>query len=404
MRLEDLTDPPTAPRLRTPAGAPPGGPRAAADRAPRPPRAPEPAATDDAQLPDELLRSLSSRRVQSPSYTPAPALRSGLEEHEWVDPAERTPAPAVARSVPSPVPARPRTETPTPEGSPRRALDIRASRSGTAAERERATRPERGPRAWVVLGAAAVAMLAVGALIFSGALTAELEDEPEERVVTRPPVVEPAPAPEPEPADEDALASAEEHPDDQPGDGVAEAAPTEADAKPSPPAPAPETVARRADPAPAPEPVAQKPPPAPKPDPAPKPEPKPAPTPKPEPKPEQVAQASPQGVVDRVVEPPAPVTYPTLTGMWIGLAASKSFQLEIDSQSGGSFSGVAQVMNDAGGWDELRILGNVAADGSLRFSQIGGGASFSGTIDGIRASGTVKLTPNSEPAKWSVIK
>lgn len=430
MRLEDLTDPPAAPRGLKPGRAgrlvtPPGAagrlvtPPGPAGRLVTPPGptgrrvTPPPA---DADLSDELIRTLSSSRMEAPSYTPAPADRSGLEEHEWVDQtAAHTPAPSVARSVPSPIPARPRQQTPVPGDSPRRALDIKASRSGTV-ERERATRPKKGPSPKFIVLAALAAAASIVVMIWSGALTGSSEPE-EERVAALPPPVEPLELRDEGVAgdaedglasvdDEEADLASEEGGEEDVDDAVADAEAPDAAAAAAQPTRTPS--APPAQPA-SPPPTPAKPPPAmakasePKPTPPPAPAARPPEPSKPAPPPEQVAEVRTRGI-DRVVEPPQAVSYPQLTGMWIGLAASKSFQLEIDSQSGGSFSGIAQVMNDAGEWMELRILGNVEPDGSLRFSQMGGGAAFSGRIDGIRASGSVRLTPNAEPAKWSVIQ
>ena len=157
----------------------------------------------------------------------------------------------------------------------------------------------------------------------------------------------------------------------------APAAPTPAPAAPVVPAPSPEPVAVAPDPIPPPAPIL--PPPAPI---------TPAPAAVPLPAPEPAGSAAADAL--------------DVTGLWIGAGDGRSFKLTIRSQSGANFSGIAELQMEDGTWNTLTITGSVDGAGALRFS--GKDASFTGTVKGMRASGTFTLTTGSTPRSWSVIR
>lgn len=426
MRLEDLTEPPVPPRLDVPIIG--GKPTYSATPPPH-------------DLPDELVREIWNRNAPegAPRYQSTPS--SGLVEHEVEEPAvdhRSSPPPP-----PMPAPRAPVSASPTgePRTEDRSALNIRASRQGAPAPRM----PKQGQRRlWVpVAGILVVVLCGVLVAWNSGAL--DLPGVPPKHAGGAVAVEPPSQArvdPEPEEiTEQDALADAEpegedteDQPVEDPTDEPVAAAPSPPEPKPAQvaavtPSPAPPAPARTEPARPAPAPAAPAPvvpapapataapvPPAPAPppavaskttaEPAPQEPPKPEAPPKPEPEAVAAASEEPKASTSNTVQVRIPdaVTYPQLTGMWVGLAASRSFQLKVDSQSGGAFSGTAEVMDESGAWQTIQILGSVKEDGALKFTQVGGGASFSGTLDGIRASGTVKLTPDGAAQKWSVIK
>ena len=97
---------------------------------------------------------------------------------------------------------------------------------------------------------------------------------------------------------------------------------------------------------------------------------------------------------------------PTLDvrGLWLGTADGRSMKITISSQGGDTFAGIAEVQLESG-WTALTVKGTVdEGSGAISFAQVGGDGSFSGTVSGMRASGTYTLTAGHVPKKWSVVR
>jgi len=306
--------------------------------------------------------------------TPAPAERAEEppppSQTSWVthdedeeNEPEPTPLPA-PRTAPALIATPPNLDVP----KPKTALSIRASQN-----RPKTAASPAGGRGRII-GLLILILLVAGGGGAGWWFLAGPGATPTTPTDAEPVPVPEAPAPAPEPAPEPDVVP---EPEPVEGDGDDDDAAVAAAPEPTP-EPAPQVrPAPRPAPAPAPAPVAA-------PAPAPAPAPVAAPAPEPEP------------------EPDAPEAPPMLTGTWAGIAANRNFELKIESQIARSFSGQAQLMNDAGEYESFSILGKVEVGGAFSFSQKGGGAQFKGQAKGVRLSGTVTLADGTA-GKFSLI-
>ena len=80
-------------------------------------------------------------------------------------------------------------------------------------------------------------------------------------------------------------------------------------------------------------------------------------------------------------------------------------KLTIRDQGGDSFIGTAQLLLESGSWMNIRISGSIdPRSGSVTFTQNGGGATFTGKTNGMRASGTYTLNAQSTPKNWTLTR
>lgn len=211
---------------------------------------------------------------------------------------------------------------------------------------------------------------------------APVDSDPVEPDPVEPDITTPEPATPPEPG------TAVEPSPSQP-EPVAAPAPTPV----AEPTPAPEPVV-----APVPQPVA-----APEPAPAPQPVAQPAPEPVVAPQPAVVAPAPAPVVVAPAPEPPAPAA-PSLTGTWAGTAGAGPMRLVISNQTGNTLSG-SVVLTIGGNEETHNVSGSIdPSNGALSLSEIGGSASFAGTLSGTTARGTWRPAPGVAARQWFVVK
>ncbi|MCA9495139.1 MAG: hypothetical protein KC621_34665, partial [Myxococcales bacterium] len=100
---------------------------------------------------------------------------------------------------------------------------------------------------------------------------------------------------------------------------------------------------------------------------------------------------------------PAP-TAPALAGTWSGSSGTGPMTLEITHQSGRELTANAKV---PGG--RLALSGSVDAGGtSVRLAEVGGAATFSGTLDTAgakpRLQGTWRRDADGQPYQWLVVQ
>jgi len=102
-----------------------------------------------------------------------------------------------------------------------------------------------------------------------------------------------------------------------------------------------------------------------------------------------------------------PASAPSLDvrGLWLGTADGRSLKITIDQQGGDAFAGVAELQLEDGTWAALPLKGTVdEGSKAITFSQVGGEGAFSGSVSGMRASGTFVMNTGHVPKKWSVVR
>ncbi len=118
-------------------------------------------------------------------------------------------------------------------------------------------------------------------------------------------------------------------------------------------------------------------------EPAPADDPEPVADPEPPTAPVPASDPAPVADPEPAPEPDGPESdAPDLRGTWMGEAGGSGFILRVQVQTGSSFSGRAEVLQSTGSWARYSVTGSLdTASGSIRFSNLTGDVSFSGTLE-----------------------
>ena len=92
-----------------------------------------------------------------------------------------------------------------------------------------------------------------------------------------------------------------------------------------------------------------------------------------------------------------------MLGSWTGTHGSGRLVLNLTSQNGNTVSGT-MTMAGPNGNETSSISGQVGPGTSISLSEIGGSATFSGSLSATQASGTWRAAPGTAARQWFVVK